>query len=83
MPADVPVTVIGVASNLLVRDGGIAGVVIRLGRGFVEIAVQDGAVAAGAGALDLNVALAARRSRRSPGSNSCPAFPARSAAGCA
>jgi UDP-N-acetylmuramate dehydrogenase len=59
-PADVPVTVIGVASNLLVRDGGIKGVVIRLGRGFVDIAAGDDMVSAGAGALDLNVALAAR-----------------------
>ena len=38
-PADVPVTVIGVASNLLVRDGGVPGVVIRLGRGFADIVV--------------------------------------------
>jgi UDP-N-acetylmuramate dehydrogenase len=59
-PADVPVTVIGVASNLLVRDGGIKGVVLRLGRGFVEIAAKDAIVTAGAGALDLNVALTAR-----------------------
>jgi len=57
-PADVPVMVLGVASNLLVRDGGIAGVVVRLGRGFVEIATQGTSVTAGAGALDLNVALA-------------------------
>jgi UDP-N-acetylmuramate dehydrogenase len=56
-PADVPVTVIGVASNLLVRDGGVAGVVVRLGRGFVEIAATGAEVEAGAGALDLNVAL--------------------------
>jgi UDP-N-acetylmuramate dehydrogenase len=56
-PADVPVTVIGVASNLLVRDGGVAGVVVRLGRGFVEIAAKGAEVEAGAGALDLNVAL--------------------------
>jgi UDP-N-acetylmuramate dehydrogenase len=56
-PADVPVTVIGVASNLLVRDGGIGGVVIRLGRGFVEIRTKDATVDAGAGALDVNVAL--------------------------
>ena len=82
-PADVPVTVIGVGSNLLVRDGGIAGVVIRLGRGFAEI-TRDGA------------RLARRRRRRStstsprpratpasPGWNSCPASPARSAARCA
>ena len=59
-PADVPVTVIGVASNLLVRDGGIKGVVVRLGRGFVEIEAKSDIVHAGAGALDLNVALAAR-----------------------
>ena len=59
-PADVPVTVIGVASNLLVRDGGIKGVVIRLGRGFVEIAAEGESIAAGAGALDLNVAITAR-----------------------
>ncbi len=56
-PADVPVTVIGVASNLLVRDGGVPGVVVRLGRGFVEISVDGTRVIAGGGALDLNVAL--------------------------
>ena len=56
-PADVPVTVIGVASNLLVRDGGIAGVVVRLGRGFVDIRCDGTMVESGAGALDLNVAL--------------------------
>jgi len=54
-PADVPVTVIGVASNLLVRDGGIKGVVVRLGRGFVEIETNDNIVTAGSGALDFNV----------------------------
>lgn len=59
-PEDVPVTVVGVASNLLVRDGGIPGVVVRLGRGFAEISVEDGRLRAGAGALDLNLALAAR-----------------------
>ncbi|MGH6816327.1 MAG: UDP-N-acetylmuramate dehydrogenase [Hyphomicrobiaceae bacterium] len=41
-PADVPVAVIGLGSNLLVRDGGIPGVVIRLGRGFADIAVESG-----------------------------------------
>jgi UDP-N-acetylmuramate dehydrogenase len=55
-PADVPVTVIGVGSNLLVRDGGIPGVVIRLGRGFAEVAVNGTTVTAGAAALDVNVA---------------------------
>ena len=58
-PGDVPVTVLGVGSNLLVRDGGIAGIVIRLGRGFAEVTVKDGEVSAGAGALDLNVAYTA------------------------
>ena len=59
LPPDVPVTVIGVGSNLLVRDGGIPGVVIRLGRGFVDITPGNDEVATGAGALDLNVALTA------------------------
>jgi UDP-N-acetylmuramate dehydrogenase len=57
-PDDVPVTVIGVASNLLVRDGGVPGVVIRLGRGFAGIATDGEICTAGAGALDGNVALA-------------------------
>ena len=55
-PDDVPVTVIGVGSNLLVRDGGIPGVVIRLGKGFVEVSREGEHVRAGAGALDANVA---------------------------
>jgi len=59
LPVDIPVTVIGVASNLLVRDGGIPGVTIRLGRGFAEIAADGDTVRAAAGALDLNVALTA------------------------
>jgi UDP-N-acetylmuramate dehydrogenase len=56
---DIPVTVIGVGSNLLVRDGGIPGVTIRLGRGFAGVHAENETVRAGAGALDLNVALAA------------------------
>ena len=59
-PSDVQVTVIGVGSNLLVRDGGIEGVVIRLGRGFTDIRADGTTLHAGAGALDLNVALSAR-----------------------
>ncbi|MDF2763955.1 MAG: UDP-N-acetylenolpyruvoylglucosamine reductase [Rhodospirillales bacterium] len=62
-PVDVPVTVIGVGSNLLVRDGGVPGVVIRLGRGFADISVVPGdapRLVAGAGALDVTVALTAR-----------------------
>jgi UDP-N-acetylmuramate dehydrogenase len=46
----------GVGSNLIVRDGGIPGVVIRLGRGFNGITVGDGRVVAGAAALDSRVA---------------------------
>jgi UDP-N-acetylmuramate dehydrogenase len=60
LPSDVPVTVLGVGSNILVSDGGVKGVVIRLLRGFTGISVEDGEIVAGAGALDLNVALTAR-----------------------
>jgi UDP-N-acetylmuramate dehydrogenase len=59
LPAGIPVTPIGVGSNLLVRDGGVPGVVVRLGRGFAEIETGVREVSAGAGALDLNIALAA------------------------
>ena len=56
-PKDIPVYVIGVGSNLLVRDGGVPGVVIRLGKGFGEIKVEDGhRVRAGTAALDVRVA---------------------------
>lgn len=60
LPGDVPVTVLGVGSNLLVRDGGIRGVVVRLMRGFTSVTVEGHEVIAGAGAPDLNVALTAR-----------------------
>lgn len=60
-PADVPLTVIGVGSNLLVRDGGIPGITLRLGRGFAEIEAEEGCfIRAGAAALDTNVANVAR-----------------------
>ncbi len=58
-PADVSVTVLGVGSNLLVRDGGVPGVTIRLGRGFAGIEAKDARIVAGAAALDINVAQAA------------------------
>ncbi len=58
-PADVPVTAVGLGSNIVVRDGGIDGVVVRLGRGFARIAVTATRVEAGAGAVDINVARAA------------------------
>jgi UDP-N-acetylmuramate dehydrogenase len=60
-PADVPVTIIGVGSNLLVRDGGVPGVVIRLGRAFSEIRIDGTTIRAGGGALDPAVADAATR----------------------
>jgi UDP-N-acetylmuramate dehydrogenase len=60
LPAELPVYVVGVGSNLIVRDGGMPGVVIRLSpRGFGETAVQDEFVSAGAAALDKRVAEAA------------------------
>src|SRR5262249_36268366 len=60
LPSDVPVTVLGVGSNLVVRDGGVKGVVVRLMRGFTGITVEGNDIIAGAGAPDLNVALTAR-----------------------
>ncbi len=56
MPAVIPVTVIGAASNLIVRDGGLAGAVVRLARGFGDIVVERDGVMAGAAALDATVA---------------------------
>jgi UDP-N-acetylmuramate dehydrogenase len=56
-PADIPVYVIGVGSNLLVRDGGVPGVVIRMGRGFGDLKVEAGnRVRAGAAVLDVRAA---------------------------
>lgn len=55
-PKDIPVTILGVGSNLLVRDGGISGVVIRLGRGFAQISHENNTVIAGSAALSFNVA---------------------------
>ena len=59
-PADVAVTVVGVGSNLLVRDGGVPGVVLRLGRGLAEVTTEGEALTCGAAALDVNAAKAAR-----------------------
>jgi UDP-N-acetylmuramate dehydrogenase len=61
LPAEIPVMVIGASSNLIIRDGGIPGVVIRLGKPFSEIVVEDGhRVRAGTAALDAHVARHAR-----------------------
>ncbi|MGR3485174.1 MAG: UDP-N-acetylmuramate dehydrogenase [Paracoccaceae bacterium] len=56
LPSEVPVFAMGVGSNLIVRDGGLPGVTIRLGRAFMDIAVDGARVTAGAGALDAHVA---------------------------
>ena len=54
---DIPVLAVGLGSNLLIRDGGWAGVLIRLGKGFSEISVlPDHRIRAGAGAPDVKVA---------------------------
>jgi UDP-N-acetylmuramate dehydrogenase len=61
LPHDIAVTTIGLGSNLIVRDGGIAGVVIRLGRGFNDIAVEGMRIRAGAAVPDVKVARAAQQ----------------------
>jgi UDP-N-acetylmuramate dehydrogenase len=69
LPEDVPVTVLGVGSNVIVRDGGVSGVVIRLaGRQFAQITTDfdtveapEARLVAGAGALDSMVAKAAAK----------------------
>lgn len=58
-PAEVPVITMGVGSNLLVRDGGVRGVVIRLGSPFRKVEVDGLIVTAGAAAIDAQVAKAA------------------------
>jgi UDP-N-acetylmuramate dehydrogenase len=60
LPRDLPVTVVGLGSNLIVRDGGVPGVVIRLGRGFSDIAVEGTRLRVGAAVPDVRVARAAQ-----------------------
>ena len=59
LPNDVPVLPIGVGSNMIIRDGGLRGVAIKLGRGFNQIEPNGDTVIAGAAALDAHVALTA------------------------
>ncbi len=61
-PCDIDVTIIGVGSNLVVRDGGIPGVTIKLGRAFSRIEISGDIVTAGAGAVDITLSRAARNS---------------------
>jgi UDP-N-acetylmuramate dehydrogenase len=61
LPSEIPVTVIGLASNLIIRDGGIPGAVVRLGRGFGAIAVEEGhRIRVGAAVPDVKVGRAAQ-----------------------
>ncbi|MCX7930963.1 MAG: UDP-N-acetylmuramate dehydrogenase [Rhodovarius sp.] len=56
LPEEVPLTVIGAASNLILRDGGLPGVVVRLGGGFAGIARDGDGLIAGAAVLDATLA---------------------------
>ena len=61
LPAEIPVTVVGLGSNLIVRDGGVLGVVIRLGRGFGDVKVEPGErIRAGTAVPDVKVSRAAQ-----------------------
>ena len=59
-PAEVPVAVIGTAANIIIRDGGVEGVVIRSGAGFADIDIDGDIVTAGSAAHDVTVARKAR-----------------------
>jgi UDP-N-acetylmuramate dehydrogenase len=61
LPGDIAAMVVGLGSNLIVRDGGVPGVVVRLGRGFNEIAIEGVNVRAGTAVPDLRVAQAAQK----------------------
>jgi len=60
LPGDLALTVIGLGSNLIVRDGGIPGSAVRLGRGFNEITIEGARIRAGAAVPDVKVARAAQ-----------------------
>ncbi|MGC0393494.1 hypothetical protein ABIF91_005880 [Bradyrhizobium sp. USDA 241] len=84
LASDIPVYVVGVGSNLIVRDGGIAGVVIRLApRAFGEASASGETSSPPARPRSTSVWRRWRRLRISAGSNSTSAFPAPSAARCA
>ncbi|MFC7476116.1 UDP-N-acetylmuramate dehydrogenase [Dankookia sp. GCM10030260] len=56
LPAGMPLTVLGAASNLIIRDGGLPGMVLRLGGAFGQVRVEADGIVAGAAALDVTVA---------------------------
>lgn len=60
LPVEIAVTVIGLGSNLIVRDGGVPGVVIRLSRGFGDIAVEGTRIRVGAAVPDVKVSRVAQ-----------------------
>lgn len=60
-PADIPVTVLGVASNIIIRDGGIPGVVIRMAGALSGLEIKDSSIYAEAGTTDLYVAQVAQK----------------------
>ena len=60
LAGEIPVTVVGLGSNLIVRDGGVPGAVIRLGRGFGDTAIESERVRAGAAVPDVKVARVAQ-----------------------
>ncbi|OYU14946.1 MAG: UDP-N-acetylenolpyruvoylglucosamine reductase [Alphaproteobacteria bacterium PA4] len=60
LPADVPVLALGLGSNLIVRDGGVPGVVVRLGKAFGKVAARDEVLVCGGGASGISVSSAAR-----------------------
>jgi UDP-N-acetylmuramate dehydrogenase len=62
LPGEIPVMVIGLGSNLIIRDGGVPGVVIRLGRGFNDVTVEGLRIRAGTAVPDVKVARAAQES---------------------
>ncbi len=59
-PLAIPVTILGAASNVLIRDGGLPGVVIRLGPAFGQAKVEGDAIRAGGAAVKMNVSRAAQ-----------------------
>jgi len=61
LPASIPVVPLGVASNVLIRDGGIGGVVLRFGGPLAQVAIEGTLLVAGAGALDQRVAQLAQK----------------------
>lgn len=60
VPKGMPVTFVGVGSNLLIRDGGVRGVIVKLGKPFADIELDGDLVRVGGGALDVSVAAFAR-----------------------